>query len=199
MGVQRKLGWCVNVPSCLAFVTNECLRKKITPSAWQLKCLGGLRGSKLHINIPFMRQSPVCSSILYAFMAAFYEMCVCLPWFMSVFGWLPEMASLSPPLWHFMETAGPGCEEVPLCSQPALEGHRTQTHGGHSGSRAARTKRHIVGKPPAVVTSNHRLIISYWSDKVTCLGFAFCRVLLHMIDWNINLTKYKQAQRWGFC
>lgn len=87
---------------------------------------------------------PVCTCIVYAFMAALCETWWCL----SVFSFdscLPLDACLKwpplpPSLWHFREAAGPGCEEVPLCPQPALQGHRTQTHGRHAGCQAERTK-----------------------------------------------------------
>lgn len=50
------------------------------------------------------------------------------------------MLPLPPSSWHFSEAAGPCCEEVPLCRQLALQGHRTQTHGGSAGCQAERTE-----------------------------------------------------------
>lgn len=99
-----------------------------------------------HLNTPFVHHLcvPVCACKLYASMAAFSK-----TWqFVSVFSFdscLPleaclKCSPLPPSSWHFSEAAGPGCEEVPLCRQLALQDHRTQTHGGSAGCQAERTK-----------------------------------------------------------
>lgn len=52
-------------------------------------------------------------------------------------GPVPEVGRGSRPSWHGSRAAGPGCEELPLCPDPAVQGHKTQTVGARAGTQCS--------------------------------------------------------------